>query len=218
MADNDLNGPEKSEEDKFKTYMDVEYCRFCGRSGIYLGQKNGSIFNNQDTSGGETNHLMTGSAAGSSLLITPCSCLKRHCRYSHMPCLITWIHTHLSNRCPDCQTDYNCIHKVTPLREWRTNPSTDRMTGQYCSAFLLAILIGLLDGFVLYLIWLTVLPLPLKICVMILLAALYVAGLVAAYSRCAVLYHKLYIFNCPVVEVIPPKSNKIRKDDILALL
>ena len=178
----------------------------------------GSILGTQDSGAGETNSLMTGSAASTSLLITPCSCLKRHCRYSHMPCLITWIHTNLSNRCPDCQTDYNCVHKVTPLREWRTNPSTDKMTGQYCSAIVLGILIGILDGFVLYLIWLTVLPIPLKICVMILMAALYAAGLVAAYSRFAILYHKLYIFNCPVVDVIQPKSNKIRKEDILAML
>lgn len=194
---------ERSEVEKFISLMDVEYCRFCGRSGIYLGKLQRMTLGGNGSEATSMAARMMQSGPASSILTEPCHCLRRHYRFAHMPCLIQWIHTNLTNRCPDCSATYNCIHKVTPVGEWKTSPSTDRMMGQYCSAILVAIIIGILDGIVIWLVWLTTLPIPLRVTVILVLFAMYTAGMIAIYSRCAIVYHKMYIYNCPVVDVVP---------------
>ena len=206
-----------AEVEKFISYMDVEYCRYCGQSGIYLGglNGNGATPDAKKTGGRRSSAVSNASNSTLPLLTAPCSCLRRHYRFAHMPCLIKWIQTNLTVRCPECQETYNCVHRITPLREWSTNPSTDKMMGQYCSAIVVAVLLAVLDVFVIYMIWQTVLPIPLKICVMMTLSVMYIAGLVAACSRLVILYHKMYIFNCPVVDVIPPNIEKVKTDNLL---
>ena len=168
----DEDGPENGNLPDFK---EVEFCRFCRLSGTCL--------------------------TGSSKLIEPCHCLDRHFRMAHMSCLIRWIHNNLTKKCSKCGVTYDCIHDVTPLRDWKTNPATDRMMSRYCSAVLVAIIIGLLDSFVIWTVWLTTLPTLLRICVIVVLFAMYAAGYVAAYSRFVTLSREMYIYNCPVVDV-----------------
>lgn len=203
-------GVNKSDEiENFISLMDIEYCRFCGRSGLFLGRLEKA---DPDT------ERRNASGPGTSLLTTPCNCLRRHCRFAHKPCLITWIHKNLTDRCPDCQTTFNCLHRITPLREWRTDPSTDRMMPQYFAALLVGITIGVLHGIVIYLLFLTILHVALKVAFAILLVVMYGSGLAAGLSRCAIIYHKLYIFNNPVIDVIPPKNERSSTENILALL
>ena len=198
----------RSAAKKWSGLKQVENCRFCGQSGVFLGK----IIKKGPSNLTNTTHKVMKSS-GSNILIEPCLCLKRQCRFAHMVCLIKWIRTYLTIICPDCNTTYNVIHRITPLREWRTNPSTDKMTCQYFMAILMSLLIGGLDGFVMYLVWLTMLHVALRVSVMILLFAMYVAGLIAIYSRCVVLYDKMYLYNCPIVDIFPqePEKPKVEK-------
>ena len=167
----EITTSDEDDSEEGEDFKDVEFCRFCRLPGTI-----------------------------SFILIEPCHCLERHFRMAHVSCLIHWINYNLTKECPKCDTTYDCIHKIIPLRGWKTNP--DQVESQHCSIFFSAIILGLLDGFVIYMVWLTTLPIELRIFFIILLFAMYVAGMVAACSRCVLLYREMYIYNCPVVEVL----------------
>lgn len=79
----------------------------------------------------------------------------------------------------------------------------------------MAIIIGIMDGFVIYMVWSTTLPIGLRLTIMILLFGMYLAitagmivGMITTYSRCAMLDRDLYTFNHSVDDDIPQKPEK----------
>ena len=88
----------------------------------------------------------------------------------------------------------------------------------------MAIIIGIVDGFVIYMVWSTTLPIGLRLTIMILLFGMYLAiaagmivSTITTYSRCVMLYRDLYTFNHSVNDDIPQKPEEKSTENVDAL-